>query len=357
LRYDADVPDTNRLNFRREPQFIRTAAPVAFESPVIPACIALLRDSRTRAAAAVMMFLTVSASADDLTTVGSADAISVAAAVSLSTGQDQTAGIVLPEMALPAGTDALWIRCRVNNLDSRALTLAAVDVATGETVSYWQNASPLQDSVEISAALPLSRPVKSVRLFAGTHRSASNGRFEILNCRAVRTGLKLNDRIYGVRIGPPDGRTSRQLFTATGKKIAGARILIRPVEQKEPRPDLQVRLYRWEDSLPETLEGGPLVESVIPWKVIAVEWESESVADNQIDATYEGGMRHLAIPLSAETKPGKQYLLELAAVGPGAAERSYIGYGWVGSYPGGHLFDGTRETDWDLWLEIYDEVE
>ena len=265
-----------------------------------------------------------------------------------------TAGMVSPSMAMPEGADALWVECETGMVGARGLTLAALATATGESIGYWQNASPLQAAVRISAVLPLVRPAGEVRLFAGSHGRAALDRFEVTACRPVRTGVAVRNMIYGAAIGPPEGRTPRQVFTATGRELAGVVILVRPVDQREPRPDLRVRLYRWTDALAPTLAADPLAEALLPWQTIAIDWESESVADEQIDATYEGGIRRMAAPLPAATEPGEQYLLELAAVGNSASERAYISFGWEDAYPGGYLFDGTRKTTWDLYFETYD---
>lgn len=293
----------------------------------------------------------------DASLVGNESALAVASTgVQLSTGSNETAGVVFPSIPVPDGADAVWVDCEVGGLAARGLTLAALNGASGETVGYWQNTSPLEGPVRLSAVLPLAAGVETFRLFAGSHRGPCDGRFQVLDRRPVRRGVAVRNMIYGAIIGPPEGRTPRQVFAATGRSIAGVQVLIRPADHPKPRPDLRVRLYRWAEDLAATLAGEVLAETVIPWRVIAVEWKSESIADEQIDATYEGGIRRLAVPLAADTEVGARYLLELAAVGPGAEERCYISYGWVDSYPDGWMFDGTRQTDWDLWLEVYDET-
>jgi hypothetical protein len=99
--------------------------------------------------------------------------------------------------------------------------------------------------------LRLSAQPKAVRVFVGSHGQKGKGRVKEIEWQFLRSGVKYSSAVYGMRID--SSRSVRQTFRATGDRFGAASFRIRRARGFGEKPDLVVRLYRWQANMATTI--------------------------------------------------------------------------------------------------------
>ncbi len=268
-----------------------------------------------------------------------------------------TAGVISKPLNTPQNCTAVMVEASVQNANQRSLTFAVFDDNTSDCIGYWQNPRAIGRAITIATVLSFSRDkVTSIRLFAGTHSHASHAQILSFHYTFLRKATRCHNSIYGCRID--HDHTLRQTFTAEGKELDAAVILIKALGNSFRGPNLKVSLYHWQDDFTSSLQAKPLASVIIPRsRIISVEnIETLKEMDTDVIATYlTKSERKLAVPLKSKTTQGQRYILELAVDNPAATESGFLTYAWVDKYPHGQLFDGltTRGRNWDIYMELF----
>ena len=265
------------------------------------------------------------------------------------------AGILSASRSLPDTANAVLVEATAV-CEARGLVFAAFDAETGECIGYWNNPLAAANETRLTAVLNLSAQPQAVRVFVGSHGQGGKARVGEIEWRFLRSGMKHSSAVYGMRID--SSRSVRQTFRATGDRFGAVSFRIRHARGFGEKPDLVVRLYRWQKDMATTIKSGSLVEFIVPGHQIPGTRQGAS-EDLDLSATYLDGARELSVPLPAETRLGEKLVLELALYGQAKEGDGFVTFGWLDAYEGGELYENntTRNRNWDLRLETFDAVD
>jgi len=234
--------------------------------------------------------------------------------------------------------DSVLLTATVVNAATRALTFAAQDATSGQTVGYWQNPTPISAETNVAVVLPLAEKSASVRIFAGTHGQPSSAMIRDVRATPVRKGPANLGSIYAAAV---DGQKDQcQTFKAAGR-IAAVTIRTRHAHPGQDSNGLRVRIFEWNESVAATRNTTPIGEAFLP--------------ASRIPDGLEGNERDVTIATNAPTKAGKTYLLSFSSPDSSAASAIFL---WAGpdQYADGNRFENDQASeDWDLYFETYHE--